>query len=245
MNILAIETSNNICGAAIISDNKIIAEKNIFLPKNSSHKIFNIIKDITKKKLQFDAVAIDIGPGSFTGIRIGISLARAYGQFINVPVVGISSLDCLAFNASGKKNISEKIFPIIDALRGDVYTARYERLNPTSCFVTSKPDLLRRKEQGITKYGVKRKSEYQVVGIEKFLKMIDNKTTIVGSREICQQIPINGICVEAKLSASGVGFLALKKLSDHINDCKKYNYNKVLPLYIRKLFAQEHYKKSA
>jgi tRNA threonylcarbamoyladenosine biosynthesis protein TsaB len=214
MKILAIETSGNICGAAIICGDKIIAEKDIFLPKNSSSKIFDIIKNITKKNLQFDAIAVDVGPGSFTGSRIGVSLARAYGQFLELPVVSISSLDCLVFNAlkdTMLKNVSGKIFPIVDALRGEVYTAEYE--------------------------GLKRKSEYQIIEVEKLVKMLDNKSTIAGSYEICRLIPAKKKCVTVKLSASAGGFLASKKLER----CEKHNYNEVLPLYIRRAFAQERY----
>jgi len=206
MKILAIETSGNICGAAVISGDKIIAEKNIFLPKNSSSKIFDIIKNITKKNLQFDAMAVDVGPGSFTGIRIGVSLARAYGQFLKVPVISVSSLDCLVFNAlkdAMLKNVSGKIFPIVDALRGEVYTAEYE--------------------------GLKRKSEYKIIEVEKFLKMLDNKSTIVGSYEICRKISLKK-CVITDISASSVGFVALSKFKKN----KNYDYNEVLPLYIRR-----------
>ena len=100
----------------------------IFLPKNSSSKIFDVIKNVTKKNLQFSAIAVDVGPGSFTGSRIGVSLARVYGQFLELPVIGVSCLDCLVFNAVKHKNVSGKIFPIVDALRGEVYTAEYDGL---------------------------------------------------------------------------------------------------------------------
>ena len=78
MKILAIETSGDICGVALLSKDRIISEKNVLLPKNSSSRIFEIIKEVSKK-IDFDCLAVDIGPGSFTGIRIGVSLARAYG----------------------------------------------------------------------------------------------------------------------------------------------------------------------
>ncbi|MBI5573692.1 MAG: tRNA (adenosine(37)-N6)-threonylcarbamoyltransferase complex dimerization subunit type 1 TsaB [Elusimicrobia bacterium] len=213
MKILAIETSGSICGAAVINSDKIIAEKNIFLPKNSSSKIFDIIKNIAKKNLQFNAIAVDVGPGSFTGIRVGVSLARAYGQFLKLPVIGVSCLDCLVFNAlkdATLKNVSGKIFPIVDALRGEVYTAEYG--------------------------GLKRKTKYKIIKVEKFLKMLDNKSTVIGNREICKKISMKK-CVIINVSASSVGFTALNKFKKN----KKHNYNEVLPLYIRRAFAQEHY----
>ncbi|PIU83173.1 MAG: tRNA (adenosine(37)-N6)-threonylcarbamoyltransferase complex dimerization subunit type 1 TsaB [Elusimicrobia bacterium CG06_land_8_20_14_3_00_38_11] len=211
MKILAIETSGNICGAAVISGDKIIAEKNIFLPKNSSSKIFDVIKNITRENLQFNVIAVDVGPGSFTGIRVGVSLARAYGQFLRLPIIGVSCLDCLVFDALKNKNVFGKIFPVVDALRGEVYTAEYE--------------------------GLKRKTKIKIIEVAKFLKMLDNKSTVAGSYEICRSIPDNRKCVVVKLSASAVGFMASKKLER----CEKHNYNEVLPLYIRRAFAQEHY----
>ncbi|HAX61959.1 MAG TPA: tRNA (adenosine(37)-N6)-threonylcarbamoyltransferase complex dimerization subunit type 1 TsaB [Elusimicrobia bacterium] len=209
MKILSIETTGNICGAALVCDNEVIAERNIFLPKNSSSKIFEIIKSITRRH-KFDAVAVDIGPGSFTGCRIGVSLSRAYGQFLKLPVVPVSSLDCMVFNAVKKRKIYGKIFPVIDALRDEIYTAVYN--------------------------GLKRKSEYRIIKVEKFLKMLDNKSTIVGSCEICKKISVKKYVV-TDISASSVGFVAMSKLKKN----KNYGYNEVLPLYIRRVFAEERY----
>jgi tRNA threonylcarbamoyladenosine biosynthesis protein TsaB len=210
--ILAIETSGNICGAAVVCNGKVIAERNILLPKNSSSRIFDMIKTLAKKN-RLDAVAVDVGPGSFTGTRIGVSLARAYGQFLGLPVIGVSSLDCMVFNALKKKNISGygKILPAIDALRGEVYTARYE--------------------------GRKRKSEYRIINIEKFVKMAEGSSAVVGRREIIKNISAKKRIV-VDVSASAVGLLAALVLKKQ----KKYSYADVLPLYVRRAFAEERCK---
>lgn len=179
MKVLAIETSGDICGAALISGDGVVSEKNILLPKNSSSGIFEIVKEISSKT-DYDYLAVDIGPGSFTGIRIGVSFARAYGQFLKIPVAGISSLDCLVFNAVFKHSVSGKIYPVIDALREELYTAEY-------C-------------------GMKRKKEYQIITIEKFKKMLNSKHTIVGSRKICEKIGKD--CINIQLTASAIGLLA-------------------------------------
>lgn len=207
--ILAIETSGDICGAALISAGKVIAEKNVFFPKNSSSKIFDILGFVTKKDPDFNAIAVDIGPGSFTGIRIGISLARIYGQMLKLPVAGVSSLDCIVFNALKSRKIPGKIFPVIDALRDEVYTAEYE--------------------------GLKKKSGYRTIKIEKFRKILDNESTVAGAAEICKKISAEKSVV-AGVSASAVGLLALNKF-------KKNNYSDVLPLYVRMAFAEERRKK--
>lgn len=216
MKILAIETSCDICGVALLNKDRIISEKNVLLPKNSSSKIFEIIKEVSKKT-DFHCMAVDVGPGSFTGIRIGVSLARAYGQFLKIPVAGVSSLDCLVYNALTKTKVCGKIYPVIDALREEVYTAEYDEFT--------------------------RKTEYQIIKIEKFKKMLCYKSTVVGNKEICKKINIDEKCFNTQLTASSVGFLAMKKFLE--NQTK--NYKDILPLYIRRTFAEERirYKKSA
>lgn len=67
-------------------------------------------------------VLVSIGPGSFTGIRIGLAVARALGQALEIPVRGFSSLEILAY---GLLKPGEYVCPVIDALRGEVFTGLY------------------------------------------------------------------------------------------------------------------------
>ena len=71
-----------------------------------------------------EGIVVSTGPGSFTGIRIGLASARALGQSLEIPVVGVSSLETLA---AGLIQPSEIVCPVIDALRGDVFTALFEQ----------------------------------------------------------------------------------------------------------------------
>jgi tRNA threonylcarbamoyladenosine biosynthesis protein TsaB len=68
------------------------------------------------------AVACDVGPGLFTGLRVGVATARAIAQALRVPVVGISSLDLLAFPV---RHTTRLVVPIVDARRGEVFSALY------------------------------------------------------------------------------------------------------------------------
>ncbi len=85
-----------------------------------------ILKKIKRTKKDIGLVAVDVGPGSFTGVRIGVSLARALGQALHIPVVGVSSLEALAENAA-KKNSVKPVGIVVSllALEGELYAAAY------------------------------------------------------------------------------------------------------------------------
>ena len=208
MGILAIETSNNVCGAAFIENDGTAAEKNLILPKNSSSEIFNIINKVSKNRV-ITAVAVDIGPGSFTGIRIGVALARAYSQFLKIPAAGVSSLDCLVYDAVTQKRASGNIYPVIDALRGEVYTARFS--------------------------GIKRKSQYRIIKIDDLNKYFLKGSSITGNPDILSKIRGGYTKIETEFSAATVGYLAVSKLKK----TKPGNFNEILPFYMRRSFAEE------
>ncbi len=69
-------------------------------------------------------IAVSVGPGSFTGIRIGLAAARALGQSLHIPVVGVSAFEIMAAGATTKADV---LSPQIDALRGQIFTALFER----------------------------------------------------------------------------------------------------------------------
>jgi len=208
MGILAIETSNNVCGAAFMDEGNVVAEKNLILPKNSSSEIFHIVKRVSKKR-DISAIAVDIGPGSFTGIRIGVSLARAYSQFLRIPAVGIQSLDCLVYDAIKQENICGDIYPLIDALRDEVYTAHF--------------------------WGIKRKSGYQIKKIDDLKEYLAKGSIIVGSPEVLKKIRGSYKRIEAGFTASAVGYLALEKIKSGVRS----NYTDLVPFYMRRSFAEE------
>jgi tRNA threonylcarbamoyladenosine biosynthesis protein TsaB len=74
---------------------------------------------------EISAVAVDVGPGLFTGLRVGIATAKAVAQALRVPMLGISSLDLLAFPVRWSNRV---IVPVIDARRAEVFTAFYRQV---------------------------------------------------------------------------------------------------------------------
>lgn len=135
MKVLSIETASNNCSVAILEDTKIIKEMSICDENTHSQKLMPLIDAILKEcKLtlsNIDLFASDKGPGSFTGIRIGIATLKAFHDTLNKPIFGISSLDCLANLAvqNIENSIPENslIIPIIDAKHENIYYSIYEK----------------------------------------------------------------------------------------------------------------------
>ena len=129
MKTLAIETSSKICGVCILDNDTIIDKSELNNGLTHSESLMPLIKDILNKnnlKLsQIDAVVCDIGPGSFTGIRIGVSTAMAFVDALNMNYTGVSSLEALAYNV----NYEGLICSIIDAKNDSCYFALYNFQN--------------------------------------------------------------------------------------------------------------------
>lgn len=122
MRILSISTSSNNCSVALLEDNNVIKELNIEDAKTHSEALMPLINDILEKTNitlpQIDYLACDIGPGSFTGIRIGISSIKAISEIHNIPICPISSLEGLAYQASTDKGL---IVSLLDARNDQAY----------------------------------------------------------------------------------------------------------------------------
>lgn len=129
MKILYIDTSSSYLYAGIVSDDKLLCEvKKEFGHSLSEEALPNIAKLFAEKKLaakDIDKILVVNGPGSFTGIRIGITIAKVYAWSLNIPIATLSSLEVMALSSS-----SEMVHvPIINARRGYVFAAIYDQAN--------------------------------------------------------------------------------------------------------------------
>jgi len=128
MNILAVDTSSIVVSVAVMNDDKLLYEAYCRHDRNHSDVLMSLIEDtllncgIHQKDL--DLIAVSIGPGSFTGLRIGISTVKGLAQAIDKPVVSVSTLDALAWNIVGSNGL---VCPIMDARNDQVYTCLYQR----------------------------------------------------------------------------------------------------------------------
>ncbi|WP_312473479.1 tRNA (adenosine(37)-N6)-threonylcarbamoyltransferase complex dimerization subunit type 1 TsaB [Neobacillus sp.] len=131
MTILAIDTSNYALGVALLEDNQILGEYITNLKKNHSVRIMpaiqTLMKDCERVPADLTKIVVAKGPGSYTGVRIGVTIAKTLAWTLQIPLVGISSLEILA---SGTGRYFEgHVSPLFDARRGQVYTALYQFQN--------------------------------------------------------------------------------------------------------------------
>ena len=129
MKILSIDTSSSICSVAILEDTKIIKEMHNFSEKEHSETLMPMIDELFKTtNLSLDSIgliACSVGPGSFTGIRIGIATVKAFADAKNIPVVGVNSLEAMAYLGVAQKGDGEFV-SILDARNDNVYFAIYK-----------------------------------------------------------------------------------------------------------------------
>ncbi|WP_336038866.1 tRNA (adenosine(37)-N6)-threonylcarbamoyltransferase complex dimerization subunit type 1 TsaB [Fusobacterium polymorphum] len=123
MLILGIDTSTKICTCSIFdSENGVIAETSLSVKKNHSNIVMLIIDNLFKISdltiNDIDKIAVAIGPGSFTGVRIALGIAKGLAMALNKPLVAVNELDILEAIASGNEN---EIIPLIDARKERVY----------------------------------------------------------------------------------------------------------------------------
>lgn len=133
MKILSIDTSSKICSVSILEDTDLIIEKHIDNELTHSQKLMPLIDEILKENnielSDLDLFACSIGPGSFTGVRIGVSTVKAFNDVTNIPIVSVSSLESLAYNTlnSNYKKDAKLVLSIIDAKNDNVYYGLFKR----------------------------------------------------------------------------------------------------------------------
>ena len=159
MNILAIDTSTKNLSLALAQDADILKCRNRKLQRPLSSSIMPGVRDILKcagmALEQLDGFVIGLGPGSFTGLRVGLSTVKGLVFAVNKPVVGISSLDALAL---GVKENDVQVCALCDAKRNMAYACAYHK----------------------TAAGLRRLCDYTLAEVKDILKHIKGKTVFVG-----------------------------------------------------------------
>jgi tRNA threonylcarbamoyladenosine biosynthesis protein TsaB len=222
---LAFDTSSRTAAVAVLQDDTILYDSIINTGLNHSELLMPLIdyalRQVRIKISDIDLFVCTIGPGSFTGLRIGVSTLKGLMLATGKPACGVSTLAAVAFNLG---TTSKLICSMIDAGRGQVYVA-YFRQND--------------------KHVLQQISEEKAVNPKEIIDNTDRNTLFVGDGaikyvEIIQNIKLSGVSIASDLQhyirASAVGILGRKKLAE--NDL--LNASTLVPVYLRSADAMPH-----
>ena len=126
MKYLTIDTTTKVTAVALAEDGNLVGEGFLHTSKTHSERLIPMLDQLLTAAAwtlqELDMIGVVRGPGSFTGIRIGIATAQGLAQVLKLPLIAVVSLDALAWAGLGR---TEDIVPILDARKNEWYTARY------------------------------------------------------------------------------------------------------------------------
>lgn len=200
MRILSVDTATVTCSVGILDDGRVLAEAVNEKRQTHSRHLMTMVDAVLQmagvRLDQLDALAVTRGPGSFTGVRIGISTMQGLAMGLSKPLIGISSLEALAHQAGA---CAPLVCPVLDARKGEVYTAIYRPEND----------------------GMQLLLEEQVCSPDQLVRQIDGPCLLVGNgtltyRKMMRE-KLGGQAVFAgsalnKVRAETVGRLAMQKI---------------------------------
>ena len=221
LKILSLTTSSKICSAAILEDDEIIKE--VITNNKITHSVTlmpmidNLFKNVNYKLADMDLIVCDVGPGSFTGIRVGAATTKAFSDALSINAIGISSLEALAYNVKQEGIICS----IIDAKHDNVYVGIFENINGKHILkedldIKNIDELI---EELKDKYYIEQNIIFVGDGIDVYKEKILNALSKV-------KISSDNMISAINIARAGM---------DHLVDNK---YNEVLPLYLRKTQAE-------
>lgn len=217
MKILAIDTSSPICSVAILEDDNLIDEINLDDGRTHSENLMPLIDSVLKRNSldikDIEMLSCCVGPGSFTGIRIGVATIKPMAEVLNIKIASVTSLEVLAKNVEN----AETIVSLIDARNNQVYCGIFDE-----------------------KYN--KKEEYladDINNVIEVLKKYENialtgNGTILHKELLMQNLNNPNFCSENKQSAKNCGKIGYKKFIEN-NLC---NSDTIIPIYLRKSQAE-------
>ena len=233
MKILSIDTSSNICGVSILENKNIIYNSDKNTDRTHSENLMPMIEEaFNLSNLTLSDIGLlvaDIGPGSFTGLRIGIATIKAFRDSLNIPVVGISSLEVLAYNIKNLINDAEFIASIIDCKNNNCYFALYKKVN------NSIEKIILPKASSVSDALKEINSVFSSKNNASKITFVGDASTIY-KNDIISSLPFASFSDEKNNSVSSFS-LGIAGL-DLFNSSSKDSLTDILPLYLKKPQAQ-------
>jgi tRNA threonylcarbamoyladenosine biosynthesis protein TsaB len=128
--ILSLDTSSPAGSIAISRDHRLLAVVSTTTEETFSSRIFRqldfLLRELDLTFDRFDAFGVNVGPGSFTGLRVGLTTAKAWAEAYAKPLVPVSALEAVAMQVGGRV---EHVIPVLDARRAEMYAGVYRRAN--------------------------------------------------------------------------------------------------------------------
>ena len=217
MKILAIDTSSSVCSVAILENDKLIDKNELDDGRTHSENLMPLLDELLKRNSieikDIELIACSVGPGSFTGIRIGVATIKPIAEVLNVKVASIMSLEALARNVENK----ETIVSLIDARNNQVYCGIFDK-----------------------EYN--KKEEYIADDINEVIKVLEKyeNITFVGNGAILHKELLTNTLKNVEFSennkqtAENVGKMGYKKYLEN-NLCSA---DTIMPVYLRKSQAE-------
>lgn len=232
MKILTIDTSSNICGVSILDDTNLVCNLDSDTGRTHSENLMPMIEDIFKKTnlslKDIDLIVCDKGPGSFTGIRIGISTVKAFHDSLDIDCIGISSLEALAYNI--KKD--GLICSIIDCKNDNCYFALYEKKGKIfNCLIEPQAEDIKSTISILQSYCEDNLDNSPLIFVGDGLNIY--KDILQSAFTNCSFANSN----ENTLNSYSLGLAGLNKYKENID------VNDILPLYLKKTQAQRNLEK--
>lgn len=127
--ILAIETATETCGAALWREGRVVVQTILHRPRVHARRLTPVIEDLLghadAEASEVETVAVSMGPGSYTGLRIGVSTAKGWALAMGADLVGVPTLEALAAQAVPAAQPGDVALALLDARRDEVYAAAY------------------------------------------------------------------------------------------------------------------------
>ena len=127
--LLALETATDVCGVALAREGRVIAELSLRRPRAHAENVLPLAREALRaggvETAALEAVAVSMGPGSYTGLRIGVSTAKGLAEAAGAALVGVPTLEALAARVAPQADTGDLICAALDARRDEVYAAAF------------------------------------------------------------------------------------------------------------------------
>ena len=144
MLLLALETATSTCSAAVMHHDTVVAEAHLHRPRVHAKHLTPLVDDVLQhadvRGTDLDAVAVSMGPGSYTGLRIGVSTAKGWAMAHGAALIGVPTLEALAAQARPWGHPGDAVCAVLDARRNEVYASVYRMTADRTLQLHAGPD---------------------------------------------------------------------------------------------------------